>query len=193
VIIDHDVAAEQALTHLRDNGHRRIAFLKGNVHNTDTADRWRAISEAAQRVGLEIRSELVKEIGGPVGEDLFSPERRYRTGFEIGRELLAAGSPFTALFTFNDVSAIGAIRAFLDAGLAVPEDVSVIGFDDIPSARFQNPSLTTIHQPLREMGELAAKTLLDRLSGAPREDFLTVEPNLVVRGSSGPAPSPERA
>jgi len=193
VIIDHDSAAMQALSHLVEHGHRSIAVLKGQPRNTDTADRWRAIARAAEELGIEIPPELVKEIEDlPPGDDLFSPERRYRQGFEIGRELLAEGVPFTALFAFNDVSAIGAIRAFLDAGRRVPEDISVIGFDDIQSAPFQNPSLTTIHQPLRKMGELAASTLLDRLAGAPHQDFLTVEATLVVRGSSGPAPGRER-
>ncbi|HVS62693.1 MAG TPA: LacI family DNA-binding transcriptional regulator [Thermoanaerobaculia bacterium] len=194
VIIDHDAAAMQALSHLVEHGHRTIAVLKGQPRNTDTADRWRAISRAASELGIEIRPELVKEIADlPAGDDLFSPERRYRQGFEIGQELLAVDhTPFTALFAFNDVSAIGAIRAFLDAGRRVPEDISVVGFDDIQSAPFQNPSLTTIHQPLRKMGELAASTLLDRLAGGPRHDFLTVEATLVVRGSSGLAPLLDR-
>jgi LacI family transcriptional regulator len=190
VIIDHDAAAMQALTHLVEHGHQRIAFLQGQPRNTDTGDRWRAITEAAAVLGIEILPELVREIGDPpLGEDFFSPERRYLSGFEMGQELLAERAGFTALFAFNDVSAIGAIRAFLDAGLRVPEDISVIGFDDIQSARFQNPSLTTIHQPLRAMGELAASALLDRLAGGPQHDFLTVEATLVVRSSSGPAPA----
>ncbi len=99
------------------------------------------------------------------------------------------GPGFTALCAFNDVSAIGAIRAFLDDGLRVPEDVSVIGFDDIFGAAFQNPSLTTIRQPLVEMGATAGRLLSQRLA---REDstpgLVRVEPELVVRDSTGPAP-----
>jgi LacI family transcriptional regulator len=192
VVIDHDAAALQALTHLAEHGHEHIAFLKGQPLNTDTADRWRAISEVAAQLDLEIRPELVHQLGDSPDADLYSPEQRYLKSYEIGQELLATGSEFTALFAFNDVSAIGATRAFLDAGKSVPGDISVVGFDDIQSARFQNPTLTTIHQPLREMGELAAETLLDRLGGGEQDDFLTVEPSLVVRGSTGPAPVVKR-
>ena len=103
---------------------------------------------------------------------------------------------FTALFAFNDVSAIGAIRALREAGLRVPEDVSVVGFDDVQSAAFQNPALTTVRQPLHQMGLLAAQTVLDQIAtpriaeGAPRHVNRTVEPDFVVRGSTAPARRP---
>jgi DNA-binding LacI/PurR family transcriptional regulator len=96
--------------------------------------------------------------------------------------------PFTSLFAFNDVSAIGAMKAFIEAGMRVPEDVSVVGFDDIQSAAFQNPGLTTVRQPLHEMGEIAARTLLARMKGEPPPPIITVRPLLVVRDSTGPAP-----
>jgi LacI family transcriptional regulator len=98
--------------------------------------------------------------------------------------MLASGERFTALFAFNDVSAIGAIRALRDAGLDVPGDVAVVGFDDIPSAAYNTPSLTTIRQPLRRMGEIAAQTLLERLRGGPALEEVAVEPELVVREST---------
>jgi len=104
--------------------------------------------------------------------------------------LLAAREPFTAIFTFNDVSAIGAIRAFNEAGYGVPEDISVVGFDDVYSAAYQNPPLTTVRQPLRRMGTLAAETLLGRLAAGTGEAYpklLTVVPDLIVRQSTGPA------
>jgi LacI family transcriptional regulator len=114
----------------------------------------------------------------------------YKEGYSIGQKLLADGHRFTSLFAFNDVSAIGALRAFLDAGLRVPDDVSIIGFDDIETAAFMNPSLTTVRQPLVQMGETAGRILLDRLSGkATYPDFVTLEPELVVRGSTGPPPA----
>ena len=194
VIIDHDVAAAQALSHLAEHGHERIAVLKGHHPlDTDTADRWRAVAEAAQAHGVEVPPELVKELGDGRSRDVFAAEARYREGFGAAREVLAEGVPFTALFAFDDISAIGATRALLDAGLRVPEDVSVIGFDDVQSARFQSPGLTTIRQPLREMGELAARTLLARIAGgAGPPDVLSVEPVLVIRESTGPAPARAR-
>ena len=108
----------------------------------------------------------------------------------FGQKLLAVGAPFSALFAFNDVSAIGAMRAIVESGLRIPDDVSVVGFDDILSAAFQNPSLTTVRQPLHEMGRRAAAELLHKL-GAPGGDSpatVTIEPTLVLRDSTGPPP-----
>ena len=187
VVIDHERATHLALSHLHELGHREIAFFKGHPQSADTEDRWQGIVTAAARLGLEIRPELTLQLGtGDLGE-LFAPEQGYEEGYAYGRELLALGRPFTALFAFSDVSAIGAMRAFLDAGLEVPGDISVMGFDDIHGAGFQNPGLTTVRQPLRELGRTAARILLDRLAGKnQRGGLITVEPQLVVRGSTGP-------
>ena len=105
-------------------------------------------------------------------------------GYIAAKNLLQKGRTFTALFAFNDISAIGAIHALQEAGLRVPEDVSVIGFDDIASAAFHNPPLTTIRQPLREMGRLAAEALLQRIekgADAPYPELLTARPELIIR------------
>ncbi len=102
------------------------------------------------------------------------------------------GADFTALVCFNDVSAIGAIRALMNHGLQVPSDVSIIGFDDIQSAAFHNPSLTTIRQPLYQMGTTAARILLQRIRGqAEFPDFVPIHPELVIRESTSP-PNPKR-
>jgi len=103
------------------------------------------------------------------------------------QEILGKGNRFTAIFAFNDISAIGAIRALEDAGLSVPEDVSVLGFDDVYAAAFHKPALTTIRQPLFEMGRLAAETLLTvvgRKAAVSPPQVLTVEPKLIVRDST---------
>jgi LacI family transcriptional regulator, galactose operon repressor len=193
VVIDHDRAAFLTLSHLMGLGHERIAFFKGQPGSSDTEDRWRAILETSASLGLEIRPELTLQLSGDAAGEVFSPEDGYQEGYTFGRKLLAGGSDFTALFAFDDVSAIGATRAFLDAGLRVPEEVSVVGFDDIQSAAFQNPSLTTVRQPLRQMGEIAARILLRRVAGEEATSgFVTVEPELVVRGSTGPAPHARR-
>jgi len=109
-------------------------------------------------------------------------------GYPFARQLLARGKPFTALFAYNDISAIGAIRAFQEQGLRVPQDISVMGFDDIPGAAFHMPSITTVRQPLKRMGEVAAETLLARIEG--KEEYpaeIAIEPELVVRESTGAA------
>jgi len=111
-------------------------------------------------------------------------------GYEVTRKLLATGSPFSALFAFNDISAIGAIHALREGGRRVPEDVSVVGFDDIQSAAFQNPALTTVRQPLRQMGVIAAETLLRRISAPAKSPYpktITIEPEFIVRGSTASA------
>jgi DNA-binding LacI/PurR family transcriptional regulator len=190
VTVDHDRAAFLALEHLAELGHEHVAFFKGHPKSSDTEDRWRAIQDAARRLGIRVQPELTLQL---VGESLggsFSPEEGYKEGYVFGQKLLERGVPFTCLFAFNDLSAIGAMRAFREAGLSVPEDVSVVGFDDIQNAAYQNPGLTTVRQPLREMGELAARNLLRRLAGEESlPQTLTVEPQLVVRGSTA-APAP---
>ena len=117
VVIDHDRAAYLTLSHLRELGHRRIAFFKGQPESSDTEDRWRAIRAAALALGLVIRPELTLELGGEAAGEVFSPQEGYLEGYTFGRKLLERGAAFTALFAFDDVSAIGAMRAFLDAGL----------------------------------------------------------------------------
>jgi len=182
IALDHDRAATLALEHLFELGHRQIAFIKGQVFSSDTEVRWRAIRNAARRLGLLVRPSLVAQMEG----NSPSPE----LGYVAARNLLAAREPFTALFTFNDVSAVGAIRAFNEAGYGVPEDISVVGFDDVYSAAYQNPPLTTVRQPLRQMGKLAAETLLRRLTAGKGEEYpklLTVVPELIVRQSTSHA------
>lgn len=179
IVLDHSLAARLALTHLFQLGHRKIAFIKGQVFSSDTEPRWRAITDAAGELGLRVNPKLTAQLEG----DSSSPA----LGYEVAKELLVSGGHFTAIFAFNDVSAIGAIRAIREAGRAVPGDVSVIGFDDIPSAAFQYPGLTTVRQPLRRMGEIAAQTLLQRInksknSRSPKS--ITVEPELIIREST---------
>jgi LacI family transcriptional regulator len=108
-------------------------------------------------------------------------------GYPVVQQLLATKQPFTALVAFNDISAIGAIRALQDLSLSVPRDVSVIGFDDIKGAAFAMPRLTTIRQPLAEIGRIATQSLLNRIHGtATPRDEIVVEPKLIVRESTGP-------
>ena len=100
-------------------------------------------------------------------------------GYETTKELLSRKVPFTALFAYNDISAVGAIRAIKETGLRVPEDISVVGFDDIREAAYHLPSLTTVRQPLRKIGALAAETLIDRIEGRNgHEAGILVDPEL---------------
>ena len=184
VILNHRHAAELGMGHLFTLGHRKIAFIKGQDFSSDTKIRWETIVQAAGRRGIKIEPALTAQLEG----DIPSPE----IGYIAAQKILAAKKPFTALFAFNDVSAIGAIRALHEIGLRVPEDVSVLGFDDVYAAAFYNPALTTIRQPLFEMGSLAAQTLLERVAKNQAKgngqipETLTVEPKLIVRQSTAP-------
>jgi LacI family transcriptional regulator len=141
--------------------------------------------------------KMARELGLSVSDDLtihlqmdsHSPEISY-PGI---RKLIASRQPFTAVLCFNDVSAMGTIRALHEGGLRVPEDVSVLGFDDIQSASYQVPSLTTIRQPLQKMGCTAAQMLLKKLTGESTPDLIRIDPELVVRESTArPASSPKK-
>ena len=179
VVLDQKRAAELALRHLYQLGHRKIAFMRGGSHSSDADDRWNCLTAVARDLKLVVPPELVVQLKLRVS----TPE----LGFEPANELVMRGADFTALVCFNDVSAIGAIRALMNHGLQVPSDVSIIGFDDIQSAAFHNPSLTTIRQPLYQMGTTAARILLQRIRGqAEFPDFVPIHPELVIRESTSP-------
>jgi DNA-binding LacI/PurR family transcriptional regulator len=180
VLLDHRHAAELALRHLHQLGHRHIAFMRGQPFSSDSNDRWRSFVAVARELSIEIRPELTIQLE----KDLTSPE----LGYPVVQKLLQLKRRFTALVSFNDIAAIGAIRAFRDANLLVPDDVSVVGFDDIKAAAYHNPSLTTIRQPLHDMGQSAARILLQRIQGFkdyPKE--CAVPPELIIRESTAPA------
>ena len=179
VVLDHRRAAELALRHLHQLGHRHIAFMRGQPFSSDSDTRWRSIVAVARELNIEIRPELTIQLE----KDLTSPE----LGYPVVQQLLQLKRRFTALISFNDIAAIGAIRALRDANLLVPDDVSVVGFDDIKAAAYHNPSLTTIRQPLHDMGQSAARILLQRIQGFkdyPKE--CAVPPELIIRESTAP-------
>ena len=181
IVLDHEKAAVLALGHLKEQRHERIAFMRGNPISSDSMDRWEAICRVAGAMGINIDPQLIVQI------DADDPTPRL--GYPFTKQLLARQKPFTALFAYNDISAIGAIRAIQEQGLRVPQDISVLGFDDIPGAAFHSPSLTTVRQPLNRMGEVAAKSLLERIEG--KKDYaceIAIEPELVIRESTAPAP-----
>lgn len=184
IMIDNCKAAAMAADHLVQLGHREIAVIKGPKGNGDTEDRWRALRKACRQKNIHIDPLNVAHLGVyPACNERTMAEN----GFDAARELLAHDKPFTALVAFNDASAMGAIRALADAGFRVPQDISVLGFDDIPQSSFTVPRLTTIRQPLASMGVLAAETLLEKIAGntsGPR--LLKIQPELVVRETTAP-------
>src|SRR5271169_528046 len=133
ITLDHLRAAELVLGHLSELGHRDIAVIKGQPFSSDTGARWDGITEAARDLGIELRTELTTQLA----VDDPSPQEGYRAT----KELLSRKVPFTALFAYNDISAVGAIRAIKETGLRVPEDISVVGFDDVREAAYHLPAL----------------------------------------------------
>jgi DNA-binding LacI/PurR family transcriptional regulator len=181
IVLDHKRAVRLALQHLKDLGHEEIAFIKGQTISSDSSARWSAICEVAQELGIQIRPELTIQLEGV--------DSTPAIGYPFAKQLLARKQHFTALFAYNDISAIGSIWAIREAGLRVPEDISVMGFDDIPGAAYANPGLTTVRQPLLRMGQIAAQTLVDQIE--ERGEYvpeIAIEPEFVVRESTGPAP-----
>ena len=176
VVLDHELAANLALKHLVSLGHRQIAFIKGQAFSSDTEVRWNAILKATAHLGTSISPKLTVQLEGDDASPIL--------GYKVTTALIKSRQPFTAIFAFNDISAMGAIRALRESGARVPEDVSVVGFDDIQSAAYQNPGLTTVRQPLRKMGTIAAETVLRRIRSAPSRSTLkeiTVAPELILR------------
>ncbi len=168
----------EAIQYLIGLNHTRIACLSGIVFPSHTAaDRHAGYEKALQEAGLPIRDEYF------VVSDYTIEE-----GYQLFKELMALEAPPTAIFTYSDPLAMGALRAAADLKLEVPEDVSIIGFDDIYNASYFVPRLTTIHQDKQKIGELAIKQLLKRIQspGLPKEDIV-VNAHLSIRESTGPA------
>ncbi|HEU5457558.1 MAG TPA: LacI family DNA-binding transcriptional regulator [Terracidiphilus sp.] len=191
IVLNHHSAVEQALRHLHQLGHRRIAFMRGPRAIPDSDFRWNSILQLAREMDLRIDPNLVIRIDNTAGWS--SKTGSHPMAPEIGylpmKTLLEKTRDFTAIFCFNDIAAIGAIRALAEAGLSVPSDVSVVGFDDILFAAYGSPSLTTVRQPLAEMGQRGAQILLERIADREKEfpAEIVMEPELVVRESTGPA------
>jgi LacI family transcriptional regulator len=183
VVLDQRRAAELILGHLYQLGHRKIAFIRGGSHSADADERWECLIAVARNLKIEVRPELTVQIQLKVS----TPE----LGFGPTKELLSRGGEFTALVCYNDEAAFGAIRALSDRGLRVPGDVSVVGFDNIQSASFYSPSLTTVRQPLNQMGIEAARILLKRIRGEKSlPNIVPILPELVIRESTGTTSPP---
>jgi len=180
LVLDQETGVRLALEHLVSLGHKKIAFMKGQPHSSDSQERWDGVCKVAGELAIEMDRDLIVylEVDDP------SPH----LGYPYVKQLVKKGKQFTALFAYNDIAAIGAIRAIREEGFRIPEDISVVGFDDIPWAAFHTPSLTTVRQPLAKMGQIAAETVVRMIEGDKEQPSqISIEPSLVVRESTGPA------
>lgn len=188
VMVDNEAGAYMALQHLYALGHRKIAFIRGPSALDDSRERWKGIRRFAKESGISIDAKLVVDL-----PNSFDPNQGFDAAAVLTQELLGRKRPFTAVVAFDDVTALGALRALTSAGISVPDKCSLIGFDDVAPAALAVPSLTTIRQPMETMGANAVRilneaitALVDKKEFAPAQRKLS--PELVVRQSTGPRP-----
>jgi LacI family transcriptional regulator len=184
VMVDNETGARLALEHLCHLGHRKIAFIRGPKMLIDSAPRWRGIQKFAQSAGIEIDPGLVVQL-----PDSLDPNSSFDGGYRYTEELLEQKKKFTALMAFDDLTALGAIRALTKAGVKVPEQCSVTGFDDVALSSLAAPSLTTVRQPMEAMGGLAVNIVMEGINAAlEKRDWNVVNqkmnPELVIRDST---------
>ena len=172
---DNVGGARAATRHLIELGHRRIAHIRGRTDLVSAQLREQGYREALEAAGIPFDPELVR-VGG------------YRAAetTDAARELLSRSDRPTAVFAANDLSAIRVLEIARELGLRVPQDLSVVGFDNVPEAANAVPALTTVAQPLHQMGAEAVRLLLGLLAGATSEEHLLLPATLVVRASSAP-------
>jgi DNA-binding LacI/PurR family transcriptional regulator len=163
-----------AVQHLLAQGRRRIATITGNLDDADGIDRLEGYKRAIQNAGLTVDQALITE--GRFTRDW---------GYLCARTLLQRGTPIDAVFAGNDAIAMGAIQAFTEVGLRVPDDIAIIGFDDLPIATQNAPHLTTIRQPILQKGARATILLIDLIEGRGQQPTQILLPTqLVIRQSS---------
>jgi LacI family transcriptional regulator len=184
VIVDNELGGFIALEHLHSLGHRKIAFIRGPKTLADSAPRWRGIRNCAKKYGLEIDSQLIVDL--PESRD---PLSSFQAGQELTGTLIQQKREFTALLAFDDITAFGAIRALAKAGVGVPEECSVVGFDDVAPSALCTPALTTVRQPMEAMGAGAAKIVLEGIKSvlekrAVAAEHAKVAPELIAREST---------
>jgi LacI family transcriptional regulator len=184
VIVDNELGGQLAMEHLFSLGHRKIGFIRGPKGLSDSSPRWKGVRACAQSHGLEIDQRLIMDL--PESRD---PMTGFEAGYKLTEELIKRRRAFTAIMAFDDMTAFGAIRALTKAGTRVPDQCSVIGFDDVAPAAMYTPSLTTVRQPMEAMGSLAVSIVVEGINSVleKREASAVhrkVIPELVVREST---------
>ncbi|RME99784.1 MAG: LacI family transcriptional regulator [Chloroflexi bacterium] len=177
VLTDNTLGGRLAAEHLLSLGHRRVGCITGPSDLTPSADRVTGCRQALAAANIPLpESHILKG------------DFQFQSGYEAARRMLSAAEPPTAIFACNDLMAVGAVSAAIERGLRVPQDISVVGYDDVPLASYTNPPLTTVAQPSYEMGQLAAEMLLQRISNREMPiRRMQLHPRLVVRQSTAEA------
>lgn len=173
---DGEIGMRKAVNHLVELGHTHMAFIAEPAHLSKAYHRVQGYKKALEMHGLQFNNDLIIEGGF-----------RQRSGRLIGAQLLEMPHPPTAIVACNDLLALGAMRAAQERGLTIGRDISITGFDDIVLAEYAHPSLTTVHQPAREIGTMISKMLVKVINGGHLEQSqIILEPELIIRESTGP-------
>lgn len=181
VIVDNEAGGYQAIRHLYELGHREIALIRGPEKLIDSVRRWKGVERFARESGWKLDLRRVRQL-----PDALDPFSGFEGGVQLTADLLASRQKFTALMAFDDLTALGALRALGQAGLHAPRDCSILGFDDVPLAALSTPGITTIRQPMENMGAAAAHRVLDALRDSKELDPVLemLPPTLVLRDST---------
>ena len=184
VMVDNETGGRLALEHLHQLGHKKIAFIRGPKMLIDSTPRWRGIQKYASAAKLVIDPVLVAQL-----PESLDPNSGFEGGYRFTEELLEKKKKFTALVAFDDLTALGAIRALTKAGIKVPEQCSVVGFDDVSLSSMSMPSLTTVRQPLEAMGSLAVNMVMEGVNANLEKREWNIAhhrpiPELVIRDST---------
>lgn len=175
VVVDNVAGARQAVLHLLNLGHRRIGLIGGSVTVTTGRERLDGYLAAFAERGLPVLADL-----------LLSGDFKEASGHRLASELLARPEPPTALFVANNLMTMGALQALQEHAVRIPQDISVVGFDDVPWMSLLQPPLTTVRQPTYQIGKEAAELLFRRLREGPqkRTESIVLQPELIIRGST---------
>lgn len=180
IALDNETGTDLAVRHLYEFGHRDFAFLKGHKGSVDAEPRWRGMIAACKALKLRMDPKAVVRL-----ERIHNGLDPIAEGRQAVGKLIESGVRFSALIAFNDMSAVGAIRELKDRGLRVPEDVSVVGFDNVQASQIVEPTLTTVAQPIENMAKLAIDDLLENIEAGTRSSRqFIIEPQLVARRST---------
>jgi LacI family transcriptional regulator len=180
ISLDNADGIRQGMEYLYSLGHRHIAHLRGHKGSSDADPRWRAYVEMGKTLELEMDKRAVVQL-----ERIHDGLDPIAEGYEAAQKLLNSGAKFTAILAFNDMSAVGAIRKLKDEGIRIPQDVSVVGFDNVQASQMVEPALTTIGQPIETMAKIATQEVLTHIESNTRgAQHIVVKPELIIRHSS---------
>jgi DNA-binding LacI/PurR family transcriptional regulator len=192
LLVDNEAGGALAMRHLIELGHRHIAIIRGPEELFDTELRWQGVQRCAAEAGIKIDPRLVYQL-----PSITDSTSGFEGGLQFASEMLASKRPFTAVLAFDDLTALGVVRGLNSAGLKVPDDCSVVGFDDVLPAAVSTPGITTVHQPLKEMGLLASEWTLQAINAREQQrekplHLHNASPELIVRMSTAPCLSARR-